>query len=86
MEAICLGLVYYVVIANRRIPSFSAVTKRVVNWLGNISYPLYLSHFTVLILCRNLAVHHWALLSVSCLVVAALIYWVFDFYSKKRVA
>jgi len=86
MEAICLGLVFYVVIANRHIPPFSAVTKRAVNLLGNISYPLYLSHLTVLILCRNLAIHHWALLAVSCLVVAALIYWIFDFYSKKRVA
>ena len=86
MQAVLLGLVYYVVIANRHIPLFSAVAKRVANLLGNISYPLYLSHFTVLILCRNLDIHHWALLGICCLVVATLIYWLFDFYSKKRVA
>jgi peptidoglycan/LPS O-acetylase OafA/YrhL len=84
-EAICLAFIYYVVISNRKLPVFSPKIKEAFNLLGNISYPLYVSHYAILLLCAKVHITNWAVLTGCCLAVAFLIYWVFDFYSKKRV-
>ena len=84
-EAICLALIYYVVISNRKLPVFSPKAKEVFNFLGNISYPLYLSHYAILILCSKYHITNWTVLTSCCLAVSYFIYWIFDFYSKKRV-
>ncbi|RZK40806.1 MAG: acyltransferase [Hymenobacter sp.] len=83
-EAICLAFIYYVVISNRTLPTFSATSKKVFNFLGNISYPLYLSHYVILVLCHKNHLTHWFILVSCCLAVSCLIYWLFDFYSKRR--
>lgn len=83
-KAICLFGIYYVVILNPTVPSFSLTTKKVFNLLGNISYPLYLTHMSVIELCKKLNIIHWQLVVLFSLVVAFLVYWSFDFYSKRR--
>ncbi|RZK33861.1 MAG: acyltransferase [Hymenobacter sp.] len=83
---ICLALVYYVVIDNRKLPVFSATQKNIANLLGNISYPLYVSHYAILVFCHSKHITNWEALAGCCLVVAWLIYWLFDYYSRKRAA
>ena len=83
-ELVCLVFVYFIVIGNRNTPALSLFNKKLFNFLGNISYPLYLTHFSVLILCSKIGINNWFMLVLSCLVVASIVYWVFDFYSKKR--
>ncbi|UOG74056.1 acyltransferase [Hymenobacter tibetensis] len=86
MRAICLLFIYYMVVGNKKIPTFSPLSRKVADFLGNISYPLYLSNFAVLILCERFAITNWIVLTFCCLLVASLIYQLFDFYSKKRTA
>ncbi|WP_460911811.1 acyltransferase family protein [Spirosoma areae] len=83
-ELICLIFIYFIVVGTRSLPQLSLLYKRFFNFLGNISYPLYLTHFSVLILCKKLQIGNWFLLVICCLAVATAVYWIFDFYSKKR--
>ncbi len=85
-HAACLFLVYYVIIFNASIPKTSTNIKKLFNFLGNISYPLYLTHLTLLKLCERLQIGNWILTTFICLTGASLVYWIFDFYSKKREA
>lgn len=84
--SICLALICYVVLGNRNLPTFSETQKKAFNFLGNISYPLYVSHYAVLVFCHSKHITNWAVLTGSCLAVAWIIYWLFDYYSKKRAA
>ncbi|RZK73905.1 MAG: acyltransferase [Pedobacter sp.] len=81
---ICLIWVYIVVIYNYSIPTFSTITNRVFNLLGNISYPLYLIHSTIFkVFEKNQISNFWVLL-LGALLASYLFFLVFDFYSKKR--
>lgn len=84
-KLICLSLIYTVVIYNHKLPSLSLQAKKIFNFLGNISYPLYLIHLTVITFClKKQLTTNWFLLTGICLAVASLIYLSVDFYSKKR--
>ena len=52
--------------------------------LGDISYPLYLVHFPVYIILSHYGMKSPLLLYLIAVLVAALIYWSVDFYSKAR--
>lgn len=83
-KAICLLGIFIVVVSNPAIPALSLFARRVFNLLGNVSYPLYLSHIAILELCLKLDISHWLLQTVACLFSAYLIYELFDFYTKRR--
>jgi peptidoglycan/LPS O-acetylase OafA/YrhL len=83
-KTICLAIVYVAIVRNQQIPTFKPTWGKIANLLGNISYPLYLSHLTTFQLLKKLNVHSTGLYVLSALVVAAIIYFIFDFYSRKR--
>ncbi len=85
LEAAGLLFTYTVVISNRKMPKLSPLSKKLFNFLGNISYPLYLTHAAILVLCQKLRITNWALLVTYTLLAASLTYWLFDLYNKKRV-
>lgn len=85
-EIVCLICVYIVVVGNRNLPKLSSFNKKLFNFLGNISYPLYLTHSSILTLCENFHISNWFLVILFCLITATIVYWLFDFYSKKRAA
>ncbi|HSY61345.1 MAG TPA: acyltransferase [Cytophaga sp.] len=80
----CLGIIYYVVLFNHRLPELSIRAKKVFNFLGNISYPLYLIHLSIIEFCIQQKFTNWMLLTLICLTAASLIYLLVDFYSQKR--
>ena len=84
-QTICLCFVYYVVIFNERIKPFSRKVSQVFDWLGNISYPLYLTHCTTFLLLTNLNINNEWVMMFGGIIMATVIYYIFDFYSKKRV-
>ena len=53
-------------------------------FLGDVSYPLYLTHIPVAIICNGLGVHDPVLILGAMLVVAALVYLLVDSYSRGR--
>ena len=81
----CLLFVYYVVMFNHKIPSFKPFANKVFNLLGNISYPLYLTHLTTFQLLHKNQFSNVYVMITSGLLFSFLIYYIFDFYSKKRV-
>jgi len=81
---LCLTWVYMVVIYNHRIPSFSSMTTRIFNLLGNISYPLYLIHSSIFKAFEKYQVNNFWILLLGSLLAAYLFFIIFDFYSKKR--
>lgn len=81
----CLAFVYFVVIFNHKIPSFKPFTNKVLNLLGNISYPLYLTHRTTFHLLSKAKINNVMVLILSALIISTIIYFIFDFYSKKRI-
>lgn len=84
MQFLTLSLVYIVVFFNHYVVILSPLTKKIFNILGNISYPLYLVHRSVFIFFNKHQITNMALAVAAALVVAYLIYIIFDFYSKKR--
>lgn len=84
-NTVCLAFVYIVVVYNNYFPDFSNTISKIFNFLGNISYPLYLTHLTTFLLLQKRGESNAAVLLGSALIVSILVYWVFDFYSKKRV-
>ena len=83
---VCLAWVYYVVIYNHKVPVFSSPVNKVLNLLGNISYPLYLVHLTLFKQLDKWNISNVFLMIGSALLFSWLVYYVFDFYSKKREA
>ncbi len=81
----CLAFVYVVVVFNHKISPFRTSNKKILNLLGNISYPLYLSHTTTFKILTKAHIRNSSLMILSALIVSFLIYYIFDFYSKKRV-
>lgn len=82
----CLAFVFFVVVFNHKIPTFKPSTAKIFHLLGNISYPLYLTHFTTYLLFRKIHLTNFPIMILSALIVSFLIYSLFDFYSKRRLA
>lgn len=70
----------HLVISNSR----SSRGSRILRFLGDISYPLYLMHGAVYALLATTGVKTPVLFYLSAVLVSALIYWLLDFYSQKR--
>ncbi len=85
-EFLCLLFILVAVLHYRNTLYFSISTQKIFTFLGNISYPLYLTHIASLDLSRKMHITNWLLLTTICLSVSCLVYWSFDFYSKKRSA
>jgi peptidoglycan/LPS O-acetylase OafA/YrhL len=83
-RAVTLAAVYYIVIYSSRIPDPSIRVKKIFSFLGNISYPLYLTHLTVIKTLAKYNVNNTLVMVLATLVVAVVIYLLFDFYSKRR--
>lgn len=83
-KTICLIFVYYAVIYNSRTTVFTSGLSKVANLLGNISYPLYLCHATVYKLLAKFEIHNAAIHILCAISASYVIYYIFDFYSKKR--
>jgi len=56
---------------------------RICHWLGDISYPLYLVHFSVFIVLSRYVQNPLALL-LAALALATVVYYTCDFYSRRR--
>jgi peptidoglycan/LPS O-acetylase OafA/YrhL len=85
-NSVCLSFVYFVVVFNHRISFFKPFIGKTFNLLGNISYPLYLTHYTTFTLFSHMHIKNEFLLISFALTVSFLIYLIFDFYSKKRIS
>jgi len=79
-----LLIVYFVVFYNHYITKLPRTVKIIFTILGNISYPLYLTHRSIFILLNKLGVENIPLAIGTTLLVAYLVYYLFDFYTKKR--
>ena len=84
MNGIFAAIVYFLVIRGSIMPSFKPLTNKVFSFLGNISYPLYLTHYTTFELLKKYHLDSTIVLILSALLVSTIIYYVFDSYSKKR--
>jgi peptidoglycan/LPS O-acetylase OafA/YrhL len=83
-KSLCLLMVYLVVVYNHRFPTFTTFTKKTFTLLGNISYPLYLTHITSFVLLKKWNISNSTGMIVFSLGVSYIIYILFDSYSKKR--
>ncbi len=82
---ICLTTVYFIIFYSFKASIFKPFTKRVFNLLGNISYPLYLTHCTTFgFLATKYNLKNPFLLILAAITISYLIYATFDFYSRKR--
>jgi len=84
LQLLTLAIVFVVVFFNHKVTYLSLNTKKIFNVLGNISYPLYLTHRSVFVFLNKHNIHNIGLGVLASLVVAWLVYVLFDFYSKKR--
>ncbi|RZL40655.1 MAG: acyltransferase [Pedobacter sp.] len=82
--ALILFVTFYVVVRNDKLPAVSEKTKTAFNFLGNISYPLYLIHIAIFSIASKSGIVHWIPLTAIALLSASLFYYLFDFYSQKR--
>jgi peptidoglycan/LPS O-acetylase OafA/YrhL len=85
LKSLCLTFVFVVVFYNNYITNLSIRTKKVFNLLGNVSYPLYLTHRTVFIFLYNHKIENQLVVVFCAILIAFLVYRLFDFYSKNRV-
>lgn len=83
-KSLCLASVFIVVVFNNKIPPFKPVTKKVFNLLGNLSYPLYLTHTTTYRLLRQIHLNNMLLMILSSLTASLIVYLIIDRYSKRR--
>jgi len=84
LQLLTLAIVFVVVFYNHKVTYLSLNTKKVFNVLGNISYPLYLTHRSVFMFLHKYNIHNIGLGVFATLFIAWLVYVLFDFYSKKR--
>jgi peptidoglycan/LPS O-acetylase OafA/YrhL len=75
------GVFKYVVIPPARPGSARSWFLRL---LGDISYPLYLLHAVIYTILLRLKLHSAPLFYLTAVLVSAGVYWVLDFYSKRR--
>ena len=85
LQSLCLTFVFVVVFFNNYITNLPVGAKKALNLLGNISYPLYLTNRSVIIFFSYHQIVSPVAAIFGALLVAFLVYWLFDFYSKKRV-
>lgn len=83
-RGICLAIICYFIINQRKFTIRSSSVKSLFNFLGNISYPLYLSHAAFLVLFIRFGISNWFLLSLYSLVGAAVFYWLFDSFYRRQ--
>jgi len=83
-KAICLAIPYFTLVHNAKIPPFKPAFTKIANLLGNVSYPLYLSHAITFVFLRKMQVTNTSVYIITALVVATVLYYIFDFYSRKR--
>lgn len=83
-EIVCLISIYYITISNRKLPIVSFHVRNVCNFLGNVSYPLYLTHSSALELCKKMHIDNWGFLIVFSFTLASIIYYIFDYYTKEK--
>ena len=84
MGTLCLLFVFYVVILNYHLPQLTLGTKKIFHLLGNISYPMYLIHCSIFDLFRRLSFLNVSVMIICTLIASYIIYFIFDFYSRKR--
>ncbi|OKS85162.1 acyltransferase family protein [Mucilaginibacter polytrichastri] len=82
--SLCLLGVFYIVVLNHRLPALSINTKKLFHLLGNISYPLYLIHCSVFDFLKKLNILNVPLMIIISLAASYIIYYIFDFYSRRR--
>jgi peptidoglycan/LPS O-acetylase OafA/YrhL len=83
-RGICLLFSYSVIAYNDKLPKFSIGVNKIFKVLGDISYPLYLTHCTFFVLMTKYKVNNLYVMIIGELFFSFVIYYVFDFYSKKR--
>lgn len=80
----CVSFILAVVLLNHKIPPFRPFAHKVANLLGNISYPLYLSHYPTYLLLKKFQVTNANIYIMASVAVSFVMYYLFDFYTKKR--
>ena len=83
-EALTLLFVYYVFQRWVITKDQGRKRSRLLRWLGDISYPLYLMHGAVYALLAHWGVESPVLIFAAAVAVSAASYWLLDFYSQKR--
>ena len=83
-RGICLLFSYSVIAFNHKLPTFSVHVNKIFKVLGDISYPLYLTHLTFFTLLKSHNVTNLWTMIIGELFISFMIYYIFDFYSKKR--
>jgi len=84
IQFLCLVFGYVVVFFNHLVVNLSIGAKRLFNLLGNISYPLYLTHPTILLFLHKNKISNPMVAFLCITSTAFVVYWLFDFYSKNR--
>jgi len=84
LQSLTLCLVYQIFSKCVLNPAISRRRSITLRFMGDISYPLYLIHIPVyMMLARTTLKSQYAYLAVT-LAASATLYWLVDFYSKKR--
>lgn len=84
LPAVCLAFAYFPVVLNYKVDKLSGSVRKLFIFLGNISYPLYLTHTAVIKLLEKKNVVSPALMIFICILFASVVYLIFDIYSRKR--
>lgn len=84
LGAFVLALSAVVILCNDQLPKVSSRVRYWFHLLGNISYPLYLTHYATFRLLSKFTKPAWYVFAPSALLVATVFYFAFDFYSQNR--
>ena len=84
LKAICVSFSYCMVIKCRSIPKPNIKLSHFFNLLGNISYPLYLTHATTYFMLERYGLTDKFLYIGIAMIISYCIYFIFDFYSKRK--
>lgn len=85
-KPLCLAFVFYVILYNHKISAFSSGVQHIFHTLGNISYPLYLIHSPLFRYLSTYKINSPWIFIAAALLLSFIIYYIFDFYSKKRLS
>jgi peptidoglycan/LPS O-acetylase OafA/YrhL len=84
LGTLVLVLSYGVIVYNRQLPRVLGRLRHWFDFLGNISYPLYLTHYATFRLLARFVKPAWYIFAPAALLVATAFYFAFDFYTQKR--
>ena len=84
LQAATLCLVYYIFRFYVLPPRVARQRSRVLRFLGDISYPLYLININIYLLLLKLRLQSALAFYLITLAVSAALYWLVDVYSKRR--